>query len=292
MSVSKSIWQSKATKLGEILAKEQKIVSLPVSPFDIADNLEIQIEPLPPEKKGVSGMLLYSNNNFGIMYASYLDNPGFENFCVGHEIGHYSIAGHPENILIKGQHISTAGFSSTNRYELEADHFSAGLLMPSYLFDEHLNQLEIGMKAISSLSKKCQTSLTATAIRYAQRSPDAVAIILSEGDVIKYCFMSEEMREIKGLNWIKKNSPVPPNTVTYEFNKNQKNILDGNEVEGQTTLLDWFGSNLQFEIYEEIVGLGAYGKTLTVLSIEEFPDQEEIDEEDELIESWTPRFKR
>lgn len=90
----------------------------------------------------------------------------------------------------------------------------------------------------------------------------------------------------------KKNTPLPHNSSTYNFNKLENNILNGNRTEGETTLLDWFGSNLQYELYEEVIGLGGYGKTLTVLSIEELPDQEEIDEEDELQESWTPRFKR
>ena len=69
-----------------------------------------------------------SNNNFGIMYATYVDNIGFQNFCVAHELGHYSIAGHYEQLMGNGFHESSAGFVSNEKYELEADHFAAGLL--------------------------------------------------------------------------------------------------------------------------------------------------------------------
>ncbi len=46
---------------------------------------------------------------------------------------------------------------------------------------------------------------------------------------------------------------------------------------------------------EEVVGLGSYGFTLTVLSSDELaedPYDEDFAEEEALIESWTPRFAR
>lgn len=142
------IWRSRATKLGEELAQEQNISTLPVNPIEIAKKLDIKVKALPPERKGVSGMLLERNKKFGIMYATYIDNIGFQHFCVGHELGHYRIPGHPEQVMTNGYHASSAGFVSGERYELEADHFSAGLLMPSYLFDEILNKVQSGLKAI------------------------------------------------------------------------------------------------------------------------------------------------
>jgi hypothetical protein len=46
---------------------------------------------------------------------------------------------------------------------------------------------------------------------------------------------------------------------------------------------------------EEVVGLGNYGRTLTVLTCPGIEEQrygyEDRDEEERLIESWTPRFR-
>jgi Zn-dependent peptidase ImmA (M78 family) len=285
------LWEKSATKYGEQLAQEH-FSELPIDPFYIADKLGIIVDPLPPENKGVSGMLVYANNTFGIQYATYTGNPGFQNFCLGHELGHYSIPGHPEKLLRNGYHESQAGFSSGERCELEADHFAAGLLMPSGFFDAALNKVEKGINAVEALAEVCETSLTATAIRYAQRTPDPVAIVVSEGNIIRYCFMSDEMKELEGLCWIKKDTALPRNTATYRFNQSKNNILNGDRAEGVTSLIDWFSCNLQYDVYEEVIGLGEYGKTLTVLSIDKVLDQEEIDEEDDLMESWTPRFKR
>ena len=42
-----------------------------------------------------------------------------------------------------------------------------------------------------------------------------------------------------------------------------------------------------------MIGLGSYGKTLTVLTAIDLEEQiEEIAEEEEFVESWTPRFRR
>lgn len=44
--------------------------------------------------------------------------------------------------------------------------------------------------------------------------------------------------------------------------------------------------------HEAVLGLGRYGKTLTVLHSIKLPDAEDEEDEAALIESWTPRFKR
>jgi len=285
------LWERTATRLGEQTAQEH-FSELPVDPVALARKVGIQVEPLPSDEKTVSGMLVYSGNLFGIQYATYIDSPGFQNFCVAHELGHYFMPDHPEKLLSTGIHQSHAGFVSDDRCEQEADHFAAGFLMPSFLIDPVMNQVQNGLKAIERLAAECGTSLTATAIRYAQKTPDPVAVIMSEGTRILYAFMSDELREIRGLTWIKKGTPVPRDSVTYRFNQNDNNILSGATAENEASMSDWFGCSLPYELYEEVKGLGGYGKTLTVLSIDELPDQEEIEEEEDLQESWTPRFRR
>ena len=49
----------------------------------------------------------------------------------------------------------------------------------------------------------CETSLTATAIRYAELSSDAVAVIVSMGKVIDYCIMSDAMKSLPQLTWLR-----------------------------------------------------------------------------------------
>lgn len=289
--MSRSLWEATAMYHAELLIHELKINALPICPFSIADELEIEIRPLPPNKKGVSGMLLRNDDQFGILYATYLDNQGFERFSISHELGHYYLPGHPEIILVNGIHQSQAGFISKDRYELEADHFAASLLMPAFLFETALDKAGVGLDAIETLAAQCITSLTATAIRYAQHAPDAVAIIISTDNQIDYCFMSETLKEFRGLDWLRKGTPIPPYTLTHSFNNKASNISQRVRKDGDTNLQYWFGGDHEVEILEEVIGLGSYGKTLTVLSTSNLPTEEELEEEENLIESWTPRFR-
>ena len=282
-----------ATREAERLLKEWGVQSLPVDPLAIADQHDIVCKGMPSKNGGVSGMFIKNRDAYGILYATHISNKGFQRFSIAHELGHYFLPGHPDAVLSGGEiHNSRAGFVSNDEYEREADHFACGLLMPNYLFDSAISQVQIELEAIKSLEKLCGTSLTATAIRFAQRTPEPAAIIVSIGDKVDYCFMSDELKEYPNLSWIKKGTNVPRESTTYTFNKDSNNVRLAKEDAGTIELATWFGGEIEGQLYEEIIGLGGYGKTLTILSPSELPDLEDIEEYKELKESWTPRFKR
>ncbi len=59
---------------------------------------------------------------------------------------------------------------------------------------------------------------------------------------------------------------------------------------------EWLGGTTKSEVIEESIGLGTYGKVLTVLVASNIgrevdPDEDEESDED-VIERWTPRFRR
>ena len=154
-------------------------------------------------------------NSFGILYAAHTGIEGFERFSVGHELGHYFLDGHIDHVLPKnGSHTSHGGFVSADPYELEADHYSAGLLMPSTLFRQALNKRRPGLKSVEFMAGLCKTSLTATAICCAALTDDAVAVIVSTANVIDFCFLSDAMKSLPQLTWLRKGSSVPNGTVT------------------------------------------------------------------------------
>ncbi|MET3908380.1 hypothetical protein ABID59_002726 [Bradyrhizobium sp. S3.3.6] len=64
-----------------------------------------------------------------------------------------------------------------------------------------MNRHDPGLTCIEALRKACETSLTATAIRNACLTRDGAAVILSSGETIEYCFMSEGLKEAKGISW-------------------------------------------------------------------------------------------
>ena len=276
----------------EQLLRELGIDTLPIDPFAIARQLDIDLKPLPASAGGASGMLLHVSGVFGIGYPTHIDNKGFRRFSVAHEIGHYRLPGHIDAVLdARGQHFSKGGFRSTNRYEQEADQFASTLLMPAKLFAAARGRASDGLQAIEALQARCETSLESTAIRYAQTSRVPVVVIRSGANTIDYAFMSSPLKDFPGLDWIRKGTPLPSGSVTADFNAYAENIAWGRRAEGRSCLQEWFNGPHRQEVVEEVVGLGSYGKTLTVLTGMEAPDEIEDDEAD-LEELWVVRFRR
>lgn len=284
-----------AKQKAERFLRDEGIASLPVDPFAIATSRNIEVRAKPDTEGGVSGMLLRHGDNFGILYATHVRSEGFQRFSISHELGHYFLDGHVDHILPDdGIHTSCAGFISTNPYELEADHFAAGLLMPASIFRKELSRLDSGLSAVEAMAQLCRTSLTATAIRCAELSRDAIAAVISDGPTIDYCFLSDRMKDLPDLTWLRKGSPVPKGTATAQINNNPSAVSSGERAVREIDALDWLGGSRSIIMTEEVVGLGNYGKTLTILSIETLSDDDVIDgdADDDLIERWTPRFHK
>lgn len=148
--------------------------------------------------------------------------------------------------------------------------------MPERLFKKAARSAGEGFAAINALAQKCRTSFTATAIRYTQFVEFPVAVILSCGDRVECCFLSELMQEMRGVDAFQKGELIPAETPTAKFNNNPLNQGSCNTDSATCYLNEWFEAAPRVEVNEDIVGLGSYGKTLTVLFA-----AEEIDEEDE-----------
>lgn len=252
---------------------------LPIDPFVIAEDHDIIVKSEEFENPAVFGCLIKAGDNFGIIYSTRIKNEGFIRFTVAHELGHYFLSGHMEAFFIdRDVHYSRSHFVSADSFEVEADHFAASLLMPSQLFLKEIRRAGEGLAAIKSLANIFKTSLTATAIRFATHAEDPAAVIISKGTRIDYCFMSEAIKELKGIEWIKQGDLIPKSSKTYDVNGNTKNITSGLVVESTTILNDWFEGAPAVEMNEDVVRLGSYGKTLTVLFTNEALENEDEDE--------------
>ncbi|MGY2492014.1 ImmA/IrrE family metallo-endopeptidase [Cupriavidus sp. CP313] len=275
-----------AEQVAEKIVRDEGL-TLPIDVLSLAAARDIHVVAKPTSAQGVSGMLIRSGERFAIAYATHIRSEGFQRFSIAHELGHYFLDGHPDAVFRGGDvHESKAGFASSDQYELEADHFAAGLLMPSHLFDAAASRYSDGLEAVKGLAGDCKTSLTASAIRYAQLTDAAVAIIVSHVSTVDYCFTSKSMRRTKGYRHLNKGAVLPRQSLTRGFNQNPKNIESASEDDDSTELNLWFHTDDEISATEEVIGLGDYGKTLTVITADT-PDDDEDTERD-----WqAPRFK-
>ncbi|MGA4047922.1 ImmA/IrrE family metallo-endopeptidase [Ralstonia nicotianae] len=275
-----------AEQVAEKIVRDEGL-TLPINVLSLAAARDIHVVAKPASAQGVSGMLIRSGEQFAIAYATHIKSEGFQRFSIAHELGHYFLEGHPEAVFRGGDvHESRAGFGSSDQYELEADHFAAGLLMPSHLFDAAAGRYSDGLEAVKGLAGDCKTSLIASAIRYAQLTDAAIAIVVSHGSTVDYCFASGSMRRTKGYRHLKKGAVLPRQSLTRDFNQDQKNVESASENDDSTELNLWFHTDDEVAASEEVIGLGDYGKTLTVITADIVDDDEDTER------GWhAPRFK-
>lgn len=280
----------------EKLLRDEGLEELGINPIALAERHDIVVEAKPDTAMGVSGMLVHVNTTFGIKYATHIANEGFQRFSISHELGHYFLEGHPEHLFSGGAmvHASQAGFTSVDPFEREADYFASGLLMPSGPFERALRREQEGLGAILSLAAQCRCSLTATAIRYADLTDDGAAVVISQGDRVEFAFLSEAMKRLGDIAWPTRGSALPSGSLTVKLNRDAARVRAADRDEGDVDLSDWLSGSSVLGV-EEVIGLGAYGMTLTVLSTRNIEDTTygaDDDSDEALVESWTPRFRR
>ena len=281
-----------ATRAAESLVRDElEITKLHIDPVKIAQDRGIIVEAMPDTHDGVSGMLIKAQDNFIIAFATHIKSNGFQRFSIAHEVGHYFLEGHVDALLPPGteRHRSHSGFVSTDRYELEADHFAAGLLMPEYLFRPAMAKAGEGLDAVEELRRQCGTSLTATAIRFQELTDEAFAVIQCNENRIEFCCMSDRMLSLHPGRWPKKGDLVPDGTTAARLHADKARILASERINDETDGSRWFGLFDDVELFEETVGLGRYGRTLTILTtVDALPDDQSDDDDDA---SWNRRIR-
>jgi hypothetical protein len=217
-----------------------KLTKPPVLSIDVAHAQGIFVRASDRIGEGFSGCLMKSGSTFGILYSSRIDNQGFIHFTVAHELGHYFMETHQKKFFGDGEttHYSQSGFVSYDPFEVEADHFAAAFLMPQKLFKDALGNVGEGIAAIDTLHHLFTTSLTATAIRFAELTPDPVAIVVSEANRISYMFSSTCILHIDGVRMPEKGTLLPPNSETAQFNRDPENIKKARKAVGYSQLDD------------------------------------------------------
>lgn len=294
MPPSRNLRLTGAGRRAEQLLETLEISELPVDPFQIASDHDIEVVAMPATAEGVSGMLVRHSNSFGIAYATHIKSPGFIRFSVAHELGHYFLEGHCDQIPFdaNGLHASRSGFRSGDIFELEADHFAAGLLMPASHIRKTIRRARPGISCVDAIESTTESSLTASAIRYAELASEPVAIIVTKDGKVDYAFLSKGTRAFPGTSWPLRGAGIPSGTETARFWTNKDNIANRKRSSDSIDVMDWLGGKRSIEALEDVVGLGSYGRALTVLTWPDIEELDELDEEEsELSDRWTPRFR-
>jgi hypothetical protein len=142
----------------------------------------VQYEPL----RGADGRLVRMGTRAIIRVRNDIPELGRRRFIIAHELGHL-LLGHGVNILKLCKEPDFLEWQKDHRSaENDANIFAAELLMPEQFFRPHCQTGNPSVKLIEQLAGQFQTSLTATAMRYVECSPDPCAVVISRDGQIRW----------------------------------------------------------------------------------------------------------
>jgi hypothetical protein len=190
---------------------------------------------------------------------------------------------HVEGLFANGVDVvpSLGGHFRTqkNPYEAEADHFASELLMPERILRPLIATSGSGLAAVRWLADRFAASLCAAAIRYAAFAGEPTIVIVSKDGTIEW---SVRPPVIWAHGWARqplKKEWAPRGSATRRLAGAPDRIQRLENDESTMLACEWFQeAPPALEVIEEALGLGEYGRVLTLLRIPELPDADEIND--------------
>jgi Zn-dependent peptidase ImmA (M78 family)/transcriptional regulator with XRE-family HTH domain len=207
-------------------------------------------------------------------------------FTIAHEIGHFLLPFHDSRAQCAKNDLGIIRSADERRaWEAEANRFAAALLLPEKQFRADIRRLgKPEITHIPKLAEKYRASKEATARRYSELSDDPCAIIFSrDGQIRSYC----KTENFPKLTYMPKQM-LPEDSLTAETAKKQ---LPAGTLSkwAEKDAGVWFESHRELQdrtVYEQFLQQ-ANGYRLTMLTIES-EDEEDLEDEDDLQNRWTP----
>jgi Zn-dependent peptidase ImmA (M78 family) len=170
-----------------ILLEKVGFADTPINPWKIVTLLKEQGLPfeLFEESSGsIEGCTMKNNGKVSIILNKDIKSLTRRKFTLAHELGHAWLRSHTGKFSCESATIETR---TKNERESEANAFAAELLMPEDNFLSDIRNLNPTVDALHELGDvKYGTSITSTALRFAELTTIPCAVVLSEKGVVKW----------------------------------------------------------------------------------------------------------
>lgn len=187
MSLRKGKAYAELIKAQAAAFKIHKLLEFP-HPNDVPiDDLAMSRGVLVVEKPmlGAEGRLLRKRSRGIIHIDSRIPQEGRRRFTVAHELGHWEMHKQYSQFLCSEDDMRDYGKSPL---EMEANCFAAELLMPTFHFRKAIEKKSPSMKLIQSLAREFNTTLTATAMRFAEVSKHNLLVVWHQFNSVSWCY--------------------------------------------------------------------------------------------------------
>lgn len=227
----------------------------------IAADLGVEIVEGPLE--GCVARLVRGRERSRIRVSDGIDSIGRKRFSIAHELGHFQLA-HAGTEWLRCADGDLSDFGGLSIPEAQANVFAAELLLPTTLVRKRCEVAPVNFAPILALANEFSTSITATAIRFAELSSEPCAIVFSQRGEIRWAKRSQSM-----WPFVKRSgSSLDPRSVAYDYFT--KRLL--HTVAEQVDISAWIDDEraARFEeIWEHSLAIPSIDAVLTILWLEE-----------------------
>jgi len=240
------------------------------------------------EIAGAEAWLVRKGDQAIITVSSRLHEQGRKNFAIAHELGHFELHNDSQLVICSDEDMYV--WNKLKDQEVEANEFASSILMPEEIFSRYVKKEIPNMDRVSELSGEFGTTLTATAIRYAQLSQEPCAVAVSSNSTLRWYKKSDYF----GFH-LKVGEKLDQDTYAADFYKGKELPTRPRKVSANA----WITGDIDpdSEIIEHSVALRSYGVVLSLLAIDKeiryrFQKRDEEEPEFDLTNKFTPDGKR
>lgn len=280
-------------RIAQALHNQVPDLPIPVPVEELARDLDI-LEITALETEGFEGGLLTDEERSGgIILVNEASPRQRRRFTIGHELGHFLSPWHepakPGEFLCSPEDMRRASSRASDRaaqMEVEANRFAALLLLPHSQFRRDLNRRSgAEIEHILDLARRYDMSKEATTRRYVELQSEPCAAIISHRDRVLRIYRGESFPYVA----IEVGQSLPTASVSMTSAVREGNTSEWRETDAGLWLPSTWGRRLP--VLHEQVHVQQSGYKLTLLALDE-EAEEDRDEEEGLVESYTPRFRR
>lgn len=207
------------------------------------------------------GLLIRSHRL--IVYRSGIQTEGRRRFTIGHELGHWEM--HPELNQLKACTWGDIHGYRNNPFELEANTFSAELLMPERFLKTDLRYLSPTLDVVRRIAATYGMSLTASAVRLMDFVTMPTFVAFSQGGRLRWYKASCQAKNYFFLKW---GAPLSDESLALTCMAQPDDPSEPVVVDSEA----WFPDDrncTRFTTYEESVELGEHAVTLSIITVDD-----------------------
>ncbi|HEY9276997.1 MAG TPA: ImmA/IrrE family metallo-endopeptidase [Methylotenera sp.] len=223
--------------------------AVPLEAIAIAAGIkDIQYAPL----NSFEGTLLANDSKSeGVIVINNGAIPYRQRFTLGHELGHFMIPRHGNRMQCSKADLSAKPSKKMPlnlTIEVEANQFSAELLLPKKLIKKHSSfRNQPTIEGIKQLSELFEVSFQASAVRLADLHDDPMALVMSRYGRVIYGYKRSDFPF-----WLKvgnRGDLIPPKSLTGLIDTTKSETISCDECLSSL----WFDNNRFYELPENLI---------------------------------------